>query len=182
MRSVWNLNLSEIPTLHQPLLLILHCPQNTLLSLLTVWRRRRSHRKNMISKLRRWAPSWENDCILAPDPFIKKIRTLYSLQLLKLKEIKWSYFFNLKLRGRVIINLKKALRLQNIVLTNLSYCSLKWRHIYRRHPGTVYSSKWESPCDKTVQTRLRSCGKHAMLFTFIVIWKFWRKNLTLRKI
>ena len=116
----------------------LHCPQNTLLSLLTVWRRRRSHRKNMISKLRRWAPSWENDCILAPDPFIKKIRTLYSLQLLKLKEIKWSYFFNLKLRGRVIINLKKALRLQNIVLTNLSYCSLKWRHIYRRHPGTVY--------------------------------------------
>ena len=93
--------------------------------------------KNKISKLRRWPPSWENDCILAPDPFIQKIRTLYSLQLLKLKEIKWSYFFNLKLRGRVIINLKKALRLQNIVLTNLSYCSLKWRHIYRRHPGTV---------------------------------------------
>ena len=37
-----------------------------------------------------------------PRPKIKKIRPHYFLQFLKLKEIKWSYFFDLRPRGRVM--------------------------------------------------------------------------------
>ena len=44
----------------------------------------------------------QNDHISAPEPPIKKIRPLYFLQLLKLKEIKWSYFFDKRLRDRDI--------------------------------------------------------------------------------
>ena len=44
----------------------------------------------------------ENGRNSASRPQIKKIRPLYFLQFLKLKEIKWSYFFDLVPIGRVM--------------------------------------------------------------------------------
>ena len=47
-----------------------------------------------------WKPcilKWENDYYSVPGTLIKKVRPLYFLQLLKLKIIKWSYFFTKRL-------------------------------------------------------------------------------------